>query len=55
VEVPRGEWFLYKYTRGGWPTVEKWAGCLEATNRYAFGAAHPGKQDRVDVWADGCP
>ncbi|MEW5853318.1 MAG: TIM-barrel domain-containing protein [Myxococcota bacterium] len=54
VEVPRGQWFEYKYTRGAWETVEKWNGCLEATNRYAFGAAHPGKQDRVDVWRDRC-
>jgi alpha-glucosidase len=54
VPVPRGEWFWYKYARGGWDTVEKWAGCLEAGNRYAFGAAHPVKQDRVETWADWC-
>ena len=53
--VPRGQWFDYKYTRGDWSTVEKWPGCQEATNRYAFGAAHPGKVDTVFVWADGCP
>ncbi len=53
--VPRGAWFEYKYTRGDWPTVEKWPGCVEATNRYAFGAAHPGKDDTVFAWADRCP
>jgi alpha-glucosidase len=55
VTVPRGQWFDYKYTRGSWESVEKWAGCLEATNRYAFGAAHPVKEDRVEAWADLCP
>jgi alpha-glucosidase len=55
VTVPRGEWFFYKYTRGGWSTVEKWPGCVEATNRYAFGVAHPTKYDTVYGWADACP
>ncbi len=55
LEVPRGEWFLYKFTRGGWPSVEKWPGCVEATNRYAFGAAEPVKEDQVFQWADRCP
>jgi alpha-glucosidase len=54
ITVPRGQWFEYKYTRGDWTTVEKWSGCLEATNRYAFGQAHPVKQDAVQVWADQC-
>jgi len=54
VSVPRGEWFEYKYTRGSWETVEKWGGCLETTNRYAFGAAHPVKNDAVEMWADQC-
>jgi len=54
VPVPRGQWFEYKYTRGDWPTVEKWAGCLEADNRYAFGKAHPVKVDEVEAWADTC-
>jgi len=54
VPVPRGEWFWYKYTRGGWDTVEKWAGCEEASNRYEFGAAHPDKADIVSLWADSC-
>ena len=54
VAVPRGEWFHYKLTRGGWETVEKWPGCQEATNRYAFGAAHPVKADTVWGWSDTC-
>jgi alpha-glucosidase len=53
--VPRGEWFFYKYTRGGWDSVEKWAGCEEATNRYAFGAAPTAQKDSVSLWADRCP
>jgi alpha-glucosidase len=52
VSVPRGEWFWYKYTRGSWETVEKWAGCEEALDRYEFGAAHPDKLDDVTMWAD---
>ena len=55
MELPRGEWFFYKYTRGGWETVEKWPGCAEADNRYGFAAAHPVRQDRVETWADWCP
>ena len=55
VLVPRGEWFEYKYTRGGWETVEKWPGCEEATNRYSLGAAHPSKYDTVYAWRDWCP
>jgi len=55
VEVPRGEWFEYKYTRGTWETVEKWPACEEATNRYSFGAAHPSRHDTVYGWRDWCP
>lgn len=55
VLVPRGAWVLYKYARGDWGTVEKWPGCAEATNRYAFGAANPIKNDEVYAWADLCP
>lgn len=55
VTVPRGEWFFYKFTRGGWDTVEKWAGCQEASNRYAFGKALPAKEDTVETWNDWCP
>jgi alpha-glucosidase len=60
VTVPRGQWFEYKYTRGGWNSVEKYPGCVEAKNRYAFGAVHTasldvaGKQDAVWAWADVC-
>ena len=60
VTVPRGQWFTYKYTRGGWNSVEKYPGCVEAKNRYAFGAVHTasldaaGKQDAVWAWADLC-
>lgn len=55
VSVPRGQYVFYKYTRGGWETVEKWPGCVEATNRYELGAAHPTKVDTVWEWADLCP
>lgn len=56
--VPRGQWFDYKYSWGDWCTVEKWPGCAETANRYAFGAAHPAKQDEVftwRAWCDPCP
>jgi alpha-glucosidase len=55
VLVPRGRWFRYKYSRGDWCTVEKWPDCGEALDRYAFGAAEPGKVDEVFGWRDGCP
>jgi alpha-glucosidase len=55
VPVPRGDWLFYKYTRGGWDTVEKWPGCVEATNRHELGAASPEKRDTVWAWADQCP
>lgn len=52
--VPRGDWFDYKFTRGGWDTVEKLAGCAEAPNRYRFG--EPTTQvDSVATWRDLCP
>lgn len=53
IEVPRGEFVYYKYTRGGWDTVEKWPGCEEATNRYELGRARE-KVDTVYGWRDGC-
>ena len=53
--VPRGKYLFYKFTRGDWTTVEKWPGCVEATNRYELGKAHPKKQDTVFAWADMCP
>jgi alpha-glucosidase len=55
VSVPRGKYLFYKYTRGDWATVEKWPGCVEATNRYELGKAHPTKVDTVWEWADLCP
>jgi alpha-glucosidase len=54
VNLPRGEWFEYKYTRGDWCTVEKWPACEEATNRYGFGAPDPVRQDTVWQWRDVC-
>lgn len=54
VTVPRGQWFFYKFSRGGWESVEKYPGCEEANNRYAFGAAHPVKVDTVWAWRDLC-
>src|SRR5688500_3513555 len=45
ISVPRGDYVFYKYTRGSWSSVEKWPGCVEATNRYELGAAHPVKTD----------
>jgi hypothetical protein len=53
IEVPRGEYVYYKYTRGDWDTVEKWPGCAEATNRYELGRAGE-KSDTVYGWADAC-
>ncbi len=55
VRVPRGQWFAYKFTRGGWETVEKWPDCAEASNRYAQGAAHPSRTEQVFGWRDFCP
>jgi len=55
LSVPRGEWIEYKFTRGDWSTVEKWPGCVEATNRYELGSANPVKEDTVWAWADQCP
>ncbi|AKF10761.1 TIM-barrel domain-containing protein [Sandaracinus amylolyticus] len=53
LRVGRGEWFEYKYTRGTWDTVEKWPGCVEATNRYGLGRAGV-RRDRVFEWRDVC-
>lgn len=54
LDVPRGTWIYYKYARGGWETVEKWPGCVEAENRYEQSRPGPVKQDVVWGWADGC-
>lgn len=53
IEVPRGEYVYYKYTRGDWDTVEKWPGCEEASNRYELGRAQE-KADTVYAWRDAC-
>ncbi|MDP2307334.1 MAG: glycoside hydrolase family 31 protein [Pseudomonadota bacterium] len=55
IQVPRGEYLYYKYTRGDWDTVEKWPDCAEASDRYELGRATPVKADTVYGWADGCP
>nr|UXE44843.1 oligosaccharide 4-alpha-D-glucosyltransferase [uncultured bacterium] len=55
LDVPRGEWVFYKFTRGDWNSVEVWPGCAEATNRYAFGQAEPVKDNIVFAWRDLCP
>lgn len=54
LDLPRGEWFEYKYTRGGWDTVEKWPGCVEASNRYELADARHDAVDTVAAWADHC-
>lgn len=54
VLAPRGGWVFYKITRGGWPTVEKSATCVEIEDRAAFGAARAAVID-VGAWADACP
>lgn len=54
IQVPRGEYVYYKYTRGGWDTVEKWPDCVEASNRYERGRATPEKADTVYGWGDWC-
>lgn len=52
--VPRGAWFFYKFTRGTFDTVEKWPGCVEATDRYRYGQART-RTDTVFGWRDWCP
>jgi alpha-glucosidase len=53
IEVPAGGWFFFKYTRGGWETVEKYPACEEARDRYARAVAGP-RMDRVWEWRDVC-
>jgi hypothetical protein len=55
LSVPRGEWFFFKFTRGDFNTVEKWPGCVEANNRYAFVQANPTRLEQVFGWRDWCP
>lgn len=52
--VPRGQWFFYKFTRGGWDTVERYPDCSEANNRYGLGAAGAPRRERVWTWRDRC-
>ncbi len=54
ITVPRGAWFDYKVTRGGWATVEKTARCEERANRYRM-AAPTLVVDTVAAWGDRCP
>jgi alpha-glucosidase len=53
IVAQRGDWIDYKYTRGGWDTVEKLAGCTEAPNRTRLGAATQ-RVDTVATWRDRC-
>lgn len=55
VRAPRGSYFFFKVTRGGWGTVEKGAACVEVTNRHALAAARARLDVRVTAWADQCP
>lgn len=54
IEVPRDRWYEYKFTRGSWETVEKWPGCVESTNRYAYGGIAADRADEVWLWRDLC-
>lgn len=54
VLAPRGAWLEYKYARGGWSTVERWPGCVEAANRYTRAQARDVKRDEVFAWVDRC-
>ncbi len=54
IVATRGDWIDYKYTRGGWDTVEKLADCSEAPNRTRLGAA-TARVDTVATWRDRCP
>jgi alpha-glucosidase len=55
LELPRGAWHEYKYTRGDWPQVEKDGACQERPNRTTIATALPQVQDVVSAWADSCP
>src|SRR5207302_4325152 len=54
IVAPRGDWLDYKYTRGGWDTVEKLADCNEQPNRSRIGAGTR-RIDTVGTWRDLCP
>jgi alpha-glucosidase len=53
IEVPRGEWYFWKFTRGSWETVEKYPACEEARDRYALGRAGS-RLETVWAWRDVC-
>lgn len=53
IEVPAGEWYFFKFTRGSWETVEKYPDCEEARDRYAPGAAGL-RRETVWAWRDVC-
>jgi alpha-glucosidase len=54
IAVPRGAWYRFKYSRGDWCTIEKYPDCVEAEDRYAFGAADLDRDDVVFGWRDDC-
>ncbi len=54
IDVPRGSWFFYKFTRGDWTTVEKDGACAEMINRYRFGATDEPQVDTISSWRDQC-
>ncbi|MEC9072962.1 MAG: hypothetical protein VX938_11300, partial [Myxococcota bacterium] len=54
VQVPRGAWIEYKYTRGDWAFVEKDGACEELPNRFLLGAGAPLVNDQVINWIDDC-
>lgn len=51
--VPRAAWLSYKYSRGGWDTVEKAGDCTERPNRARLGAAGS-RVDTIATWRDHC-
>ncbi len=53
LDVPAGEWYFFKFTRGSWETVEKYPDCEEARDRYAPGAAGV-RRETVWAWRDVC-
>ena len=52
IEIPYGEWFEYKYTRGSWETVEKDAVGGEIANRLGRALGDDTHVDSVVNWAD---
>ncbi len=52
VHLPCGTTFEYKYTRGGWDTVEKAADGSELANRTGAAVGATVIDDSVASWAD---